>query len=118
VLSMELLPHGLVGADETLWPTAKMLFPMGTTNGARSLRLPVGGLEVGSWADFVTIDLEHISLIGTTAETLLADMTLTMPAAAVRDVYVGGQVVIEDGRHGEQEAIIADYRRAVLGLFG
>ncbi|MFU8802980.1 MAG: formimidoylglutamate deiminase [Bradymonadaceae bacterium] len=116
VLAGELEGHRLLDEDERYWPTARMLFPMGTLNGARSLRMPVGSLDPGAFADFVTVDLDHISLIGTSAQTLLADMTLSMPAGAVKDVFVGGRRVVEDGRHPEQEAIIARYRLALENL--
>lgn len=116
VLAAALEAQRLVGKDEEFLPTARMLFPMGTLNGARSLRLPVGSLEPGAFADFLTVDLDHISLIGTSARTLLADMALSMPPGAIKDVFVAGARVVEDGRHPEQEAIIARYRREVADL--
>ncbi|MFP4597122.1 MAG: formimidoylglutamate deiminase [Persicimonas sp.] len=86
------------GGDRRL-PTANALWPMGTLDGARSLGLQAGRLQPGCLADFVAIDLDHITLVGTTRETLLADITLSMTPGAVRDVFVGGEQIVEDGRH-------------------
>ncbi len=83
--------HMLGAPNDGRLPTANALWPMGTLNGARSLRLSAGCLEPGCVADFVAIDLDHITLWGTTRQSLLADITLTMPPGAVKDVFVGGK---------------------------
>ncbi len=95
------------------YSTARALWPMATRNGARALDLAAGILAPNHVADFTTLDLNNISLIGATKETLLSALTLSMPASAVRDVYVAGKAVIERGRHPQQDAIIAQYRKRV-----
>ncbi|MGE0641802.1 MAG: amidohydrolase family protein [Thermoanaerobaculia bacterium] len=41
-----------------------------TTGGARSLRLPVGRIASGQWADFCAVDLGHPALAGVTVDGL------------------------------------------------
>jgi formimidoylglutamate deiminase len=108
VLATELRAHMLskesTPGEAQRLPTANALWPMGTLNGARALRLSAGCLEPGCVADFVALDLDHISLRGTTAprtdkQSLLADITLSMTPGAVRDVFVGGKQIVAAGRH-------------------
>ncbi|QDG52025.1 formimidoylglutamate deiminase [Persicimonas caeni] len=91
VLATEIREHMLGKQAGDRLPTANALWPMGTLNGARSLGLSAGCLEPGCLADFVTIDLNHITLRGTTRDSLLADITLSMTPGAVKGVFVGGE---------------------------
>lgn len=107
----------LVGVDpDRRRSTAEILFPMGTTAGARSLRCPGGRLEVGAPADFVAVDLGHPSLAGATAQSLLSDVVLSMSAAAVRDVIVGGQALVAEGVHHGEDEVVSDYRQLMKEL--
>lgn len=88
--------------------TADALWPMGSLNGARSLRLSAGCLEPGCVADFVALDLDHITLVGANlagsslagsiGDSLLTNITLSMTPGAVKDVYVGGKQIVADGQ--------------------
>jgi formimidoylglutamate deiminase len=78
---------------------APVLLAMATENGARSLRLPAGQLRLGSFADFVAIDLDHRALEGWTDDTLGATLALTAPGNVVSDVWVGGVQRVQAGRH-------------------
>lgn len=91
VLATELREHMLGTQTGDRLPTANALWPMGTLHGARALGLSAGRLDPGCHADFVTIDLNHITLRGTTRDSLLADVTLSMTPGAVKDVFVGGK---------------------------
>lgn len=76
-------------------------FDMGTRNGGRILGIPVGSLEPGSWADFVVLDLDELSLIPhhrRHPDALLHNIVNSMAArAAVRHVVVAGEQVVRDG---------------------
>jgi formimidoylglutamate deiminase len=92
-------------------PTANALWPMSTLHGARSLRVSAGSLEPGCVADFVALDLNHISLIGADSLesrklSLLSNITLSMTPGAVRDVFVGGTQIVEAGRHDLLQEVI------------
>jgi formimidoylglutamate deiminase len=58
----------VVDADGRVAPA---LFEMATINGAGALRLPIGSIEQGKLADFITLDLNHPSLIGADADSLM-----------------------------------------------
>lgn len=95
------------GVDET----AEVLWPMGFANGGRSLGLDVGALAPDMAADFVAIDLSHPTLWGTSRGTVATDAILSMSADAVRDVWVGGEQIIEHRRHAEQSEIAGAFGR-------
>jgi len=78
---------------------AGRLFSCITANGARSLGLQSGELRAGAPADFFTVDLSHRSLVGTTEENLLEAIIFAMERGAVRDVAVGGELIVRDGEH-------------------
>ncbi len=107
-----LAAHSPEGEDET----ASVLWPMGTTNGARSLKAEEAGLEVGAKADFVALDLRHPSLVGTGTQTLLSDVVLSMSAGAVQEVVVDGKSVVAEGRHRREKGIV-DAFRALMERF-
>jgi formimidoylglutamate deiminase len=69
-----------------------------TTAGARSLSVDTGALRTGQPADFVTIDLNHPSMVGVPREALVSPRARRL-SAAIRDVCVQGRLIVEDGRH-------------------
>lgn len=78
---------------------ARLLWPMGSAHGAAAIGLEAGRIAPGQLADLVALDLEHPSLLGADAGSLLSDVTLSMKTGAVRDVFVGGAPIVEGGRH-------------------
>jgi len=78
---------------------AARLLGMATVEGARSLGLATGTLDAGAPADFFTVDLAHPSLVGASAESLLASIVLGGDKAAVREVAVAGRLIVKDGHH-------------------
>lgn len=74
-------------------PTA---FALGTVNGGRLLRLPVGSIAPGQHADLVALDLDDLSLHPLT--TIERQIVHSMQATAISKVMVGGEVVVDHGR--------------------
>lgn len=70
-------------------------FSLGTTAGARLLRLPVGSIEPGRAADLVALDLTDLSLYP--LQTLERQLVNSMQPTAIAKVMVGGRVVAEGG---------------------
>lgn len=70
-----------------------------TSSGARSLGLDLGWLTPGQPADFFTVALDHPSVLGARAESILPAIVFGASTAAVRDVAVDGKLIVEDGRH-------------------
>jgi formimidoylglutamate deiminase len=80
---------------------ARKLFDCATINGAVSIGLHGGGkIEVGSPADFFTVDLDDLSIAGATPDSLLTNIVFSLSRTAVRDVVVGGKQIISHGLHG------------------
>lgn len=88
---------------------AAYLFQTATENGAASIGATGGKLEVGRPADFTTIDLNDISIAGADPDSLLSNIVFAMERSAIRDVFVNGKPVVEDGHHAEEEQIIQEF---------
>ncbi len=97
------------GGDETLSSLAGRLFECATMNGAESIGASSGALETGRPADFFTVDLDDFSIAGASADELLACIVFSLSRTAVRDVCVGGELIIEDGRHRAEREIVQSF---------
>jgi formimidoylglutamate deiminase len=89
---------------------ARRLFECATANGAMSIGFEGGSLEPGAGADFFTVDLDDPSIAGATPENLLAHIVFSLSRTAVQDVVVGGKRIVTDGRHAQQDEIVAAFR--------
>ena len=76
--------------------SAETCFAMGTRGGGEVLGLPVGRLAPGYRADVVGLDLDDPSLWP--AFDLVENIVYALSARAIRDVWVEGRRVVEDGR--------------------
>jgi formimidoylglutamate deiminase len=95
--------------DHTPAALAARLFDCATINGAQSIGAPGGVLEPGSPADFFTIDLDDPSVAGATPTDLLSGIVFSLSKSAVREVVVGGETIVENGRHKAQEEIVEKF---------
>ena len=84
--------------------------------GAHALGRPVGRLAAGRRADFVVLDAEHPLLAGLPLSAIADTFVFAGGPALVRDVYVGGEPVIQEGRHAEEAAIREHYRTTLAAL--
>jgi formimidoylglutamate deiminase len=96
--------------------TGAGLFRRALAGGAQALARPIGALAPGSRADIVVLDPDHPALYGRSGDTLLDSWIFSGNANPVRDVIVGGQMVVREGVHPHEEQALADYRRAVARL--
>jgi formimidoylglutamate deiminase len=90
---------------------ARRLFDCATISGATSIGFDGGTLESGAPADFFTVDLDDPSVAGSTTENLLANVVFSLSRTAIKDVVVGGKVIVADGRHAQQEGIVSAFRQ-------
>jgi formimidoylglutamate deiminase len=91
-------------------PLAARLFDCATIGGARALGVPGGELRPGTIADFFTIDLNDVSISGSSARDLLPIVVFSLNRSAIRDVIVNGRMILRDQRHVLQEEIVSRYR--------
>jgi formimidoylglutamate deiminase len=97
---------------------AARLFECATVHGASSIAAPAGALEAGAAADFFAVDLNDPSLAGAGDDDLLPSVVFAAGRAAVGETVVGGRAVVESGRHGAQEEIVARFSALQRRLWG
>lgn len=87
--------------------------------GGRSLGMPdAGRIEIGAPADMVSIDLEDPSICGAAPSAWIANLVFSAERTAIKDVWVGGERIVEDGRHRLQEETIRRFGKVMKRLWG
>ena len=81
---------------------AACLLDCATINGAQSIGAPGGVLEPGRLADFFTVDINDPSIAGASDDDLLSNIVFSLARTAVREVAVGGKLIVENGQHRAQ----------------
>jgi formimidoylglutamate deiminase len=76
-----------------------------------------GRFAPGHRADFIVLDPQTPALLGHTGDSVLDAWLFSGNRPAVREVWVGGQRVVADGRHRERDRLFARYRAALTRLF-
>jgi formimidoylglutamate deiminase len=92
------------------------LYARALAGGQRALGRPIGRLERGHRADLVVFDADHPALTGHGPDTILDAAVFASPALPVRDVMTGGTWRVRAGRHADQDAVLAAYRRAAASV--
>ncbi|WP_188983165.1 formimidoylglutamate deiminase [Pseudomonas matsuisoli] len=96
---------------------ADRLFSQAVNGGAAATGRPVAGLKVGQRADLVIIDPEAPNVDSANPARLLSSLVFCEHGGQpVRDVFVGGRRVIENGRHALEEYALQGYRAALVEL--
>jgi formimidoylglutamate deiminase len=93
------------------------LLRIGSEAGSSAMGIPLGKLEEGYPADIIAIDLHHDTLTGTTEESLLPSILLSGSPNLVRDVWIGGERVITDRTHKEEELIRDNFTTTMENLW-
>ena len=96
--------------------TGRQLFECALAGGARALHRPIGGLTEGRRADIVMLDPHHPDLAARQGDAWLDAWIFVAGKSAVRTVLVGGDVVVEAGRHKVRPAIEERYKAAISRL--
>ena len=79
---------------------SEALLAMATSNGYKSLGWAEGGtLAVGSLADFVTIGLTSVRLVGSDKASLLGHLLFAANSADVKHLVVAGKEIVDNGEH-------------------
>jgi formiminoglutamate deiminase len=96
--------------------TGRRLVVGALSGGARALRQPVGALAAEGRADIVLLDGDHPDLASRRDDQWLDAWIFTAGRTAVRSVLVGGETVVETGRHNMRTSIEARYRAVTARL--
>jgi formimidoylglutamate deiminase len=91
--------------------TGRRLFEEALLGGAQAVGAPVGAIAVGQRADFVVLNADGFS-----DDAALDAWLFTADNAAIKTVYRGGIPVVQQGRHRDRDAIVARYRKALVGM--
>jgi formimidoylglutamate deiminase len=62
------------------------------------------------------LDPDHPALIGRSGDNAVDSWVFSGGAACVRDVIVGGEIVIRERRHSREDEILRDFRAAITRL--
>jgi cytosine/adenosine deaminase-related metal-dependent hydrolase len=79
--------------------TGRRRFDSALAGGAQALQQPIGALAVGQRADVVLLDAEHPDLASRRDDEWLDAWIFVAGRRAVRSVLVGGERLLEAGRH-------------------
>jgi formimidoylglutamate deiminase len=103
-------------AGGPLQSTGRRLFGLVAAGGAQALKQPQGAIEKGMRADIVILDSEHPALVGRDGDAILDSWIFSGGNACVKHVFVGGQHLVQDGRHVHEEKILIEFRKALTRL--
>ncbi|MHA6203107.1 formimidoylglutamate deiminase [Dyella soli] len=94
---------------ETLWPAA-------LRGGALAAGLPVGELRAGARADLLVLDDRAPLLAACNERSVIDGFLFAGNVPLVRDVMVGGEWVVRDFTHRDEDRIAARYRSTMARL--
>jgi formimidoylglutamate deiminase len=96
---------------------ADRLYAAALAGGARATGRPVGALQVGHRADWLVLDADHASIAGHAPDSWLSGVVFCEHGESpVRDVYAGGEKLVDNRRHRDEERAYAQYRVALADL--
>jgi formimidoylglutamate deiminase len=89
------------------------LYAEALAGGARASGRRVAGLTPGQRADFLTLDDDHPLIGGRRGDCVTDSYIFGGDGRMVRDVWVGGQLVVAKGRHRSRPQLAARWRAAM-----
>jgi formimidoylglutamate deiminase len=104
----------LAGNDSATLGTS--LWQRAAAGGAQAVGQPVGTIAIGSRCDLVVLNEDDPALAVQSPFDFL-DAAIFGPAREpVRDVIIGGRMVVREGRHAQEDAVLARYRETLRAL--
>ena len=97
--------------------TGTRIFLAALKGGHQALGRPgPAGLQTGAMADFVVLDPAHPALAGRLAEKIPDSWLFAGDNGVVKDVAVGGRMVIQNRRHEQEDRITGRFRAVMTEL--
>lgn len=84
--------------------------------GAAALGQPIGQIAVGHAADLILLDRRHPTMIDRTDDVAVDSWVFSAIGSALKEVWVSGRRIVEEGRHPSRDAIAERYRRTIEDL--
>ena len=108
--------HRNVSASAATPSTGETLYARALAGGAQAAGGGIGGFAPGLRADFVVLDDDAPLFAGRDPAQLVDTWLFAGNVNLVRDVFVGGERVVEGGRHRERVRVAQRYRDVVERL--
>ncbi|UWQ96361.1 formimidoylglutamate deiminase [Rhodobacteraceae bacterium M385] len=96
--------------------TGRRLFDAVLEGGAQATQRNAGKLEVGAWADMLTLDTGSEHLWGRRGDTALDAWIFAGDDRLVRDVWSAGRHMVTGGQHRRRAEIVAAYKQTIDAL--
>ncbi len=96
--------------------TGRRLFTAASHGGAQAAGFPDAALAAGCFADFLTLNVDHPSLVGRHEDELLDSWIFAAGKSAIDCVWRAGRKVVCGGRHVQHERISSRYREVLRRL--
>lgn len=96
--------------------TAEVLLGQAWAGGAASAGMPLGALGIGRPADWIVLDESAPALAGASDADVLDRFLFAGNRPLIERVYVGGQCVVENGRHHRHDEFAQRYRATLARL--
>ena len=103
------LAEGGASVGSALWAAA-------ARDGGRACGRATGAIATGLRADLVVLDADEPALTGLPVEQVLDAAIFGPCRRPVRDVLVGGRFVVREGRHPQEDAVLARFRHALARM--
>lgn len=75
-----------------------------------------GALEIGKRADIIVLDENSPQLLGGKKENIIDQFIFSGNSNPVKDVYIGGQNIISNYQHQNEQQILQDYKKVMNRL--
>lgn len=96
--------------------TGRRMFQEILRGGAQATGRKTGRLEVGYWADMLTLDLDNETMWGRAQDTALDGWVFAGDDRLVRDVWSAGRHMVVEGKHVARAGIVSAYKRTIEAL--
>ena len=103
----------LASADKS---TGRRMFDAVLQGGAVASGRQTGRIEVGCWADMLSLDTTAEHMWGRDGDTALDSWIFAGDDRLVTDVWSGGRHMVRSGQHIERARIVATYKRTIDAL--
>ncbi|MCJ8236777.1 formimidoylglutamate deiminase [Peteryoungia algae] len=96
--------------------SGRTVFDAVLKGGAQAAGQQTSGIHIGARADLVVLDGSNPFVGTSTGDQVLDRWLFALGSEAVRDVMAGGQWVVQDGRHRNEDEINRAFREVLLKL--
>ena len=96
--------------------SGRTVFDAVLKGGAQAAGQQTSGIHIGARADLIVLDGSNPFVGTSTGDQVLDRWLFALGSEAVRDVMAGGQWVVQDGRHRNEDEINRAFREVLLKL--